>query len=78
MLIPCEEVSILSSFILELVITTFYDIAFAYNMKGSQIGIAVLDFSNPKPLTQFPMLVFSVNSSTTALTTRFGYQVMNF
>ena len=57
-------------------ITTFHDIASAYNKKGSQIDIAVLDFS--KPLTQFPMMDFSVNSSTTALMTKFGYGFLIF
>ena len=52
-------------------ITTFHDIASAYNKKGSQIDIAVLDFS--KAFDTAPMMDFSVNSSTTALTTKFGY-----
>ena len=49
-------------------ITTFHDIASAYNKKGSQIDIAVLDFS--KAFDTVPhesMMDFSVNSSINTL-----------
>ena len=70
-------------------ITTFHDIASAYNKKGSQIDIAVLDFKAFDTVPHGPiedfvpagfnnlmyvcMMDFSVNSSTTALTTKFGF-----
>ena len=60
----------------QLLITTFQDIASAYNKKGSQIDIAVLDF--PKHLTQSHMTAYSVNSSTTALMIKFGLEFLIF
>ena len=57
-------------------ITTFHDIASAYNKKGSQIDIAIWTF--PKHLTQSHMTAYSVNSSTTTLKIKLGHEFLIF
>ena len=58
-------------------ITTFHDIVSAYNKKGSQIDIVVLDFS--KAFDTVPHdAAYSVNSSTKALMIKFGHGFLIF
>ena len=60
-------------------ITTFHDIASAYNKKGSQIDIVVSDFS--KAFTTVPhdgLLSKLKYYGSTALTTKFGYGFLIF